>query len=108
MSDIKPGFYFIEMSGGDWTIAEWINGEWFVPATECAVNIDDRYVGPRIPTPDEMEGWQAVPKEPDLAMIAALGWNGDEQLAIGHGAISEKYAEDFKLALSAAPKPEDV
>lgn len=54
------------------------------------------------------EGWQCVPIEPTLAMIAAMGWDGDEDLAIGHGSISEKYAEDFKLALSAAPAPGDT
>lgn len=51
------------------------------------------------------EGWQVVPIEPDLAMIAALGWDGDKDLALGHGAISAKMAEDFKLCLAVAPQP---
>lgn len=102
MSDIKPGFYFIEMSGGDWTVAELIGEEWFVPGTECAVDIDDSYVGPRIPTPDEMEGWQVVPKEPTGPMYAAIK-RQDHACGIDFDALLK-----WSAALRAAPKPGDV
>lgn len=49
------------------------------------------------------EGWQMVPKEPTIAMIAALGWAGDEVLAVGHGLISKGISEDYAAMLAAAP-----
>jgi hypothetical protein len=49
------------------------------------------------------DGWQLVPKEPTLAMIAALGFNGDEDATIGHAAISESVINTYKAMLDAAP-----
>lgn len=51
------------------------------------------------------EGWQLVPKEPTIKMVAALGWEGDEAMAIGHASISEEFAKNYKAILSAAPQP---
>lgn len=48
--------------------------------------------------------WQVVPTEPTLEMIAALGFDGDINLAIGHAAISVSIAEAYKQALLIAPK----
>lgn len=52
------------------------------------------------------EGWKLVPVEPTLEMIAALGWYGDEILAMGHALISSEVAISYKAMLASAPKPE--
>ncbi len=52
------------------------------------------------------EGHVVVPKEPTIEMIAALGFGGDVAMAIGHAAISETIANNYRAALSAAPAPE--
>lgn len=49
------------------------------------------------------EGYCLVPLEPTIEMIAALGWGGDEVLAVGHGAISGGIADDYRAMLEAAP-----
>lgn len=48
-------------------------------------------------------GWKLVPVEPTIEMIAALGWGGDEVLAVGHGAISGGIADEYAAMLAAAP-----
>lgn len=55
------------------------------------------------PTAQVLEGWQLVPADPTPEMIAALGFNGDVDLAIGHAAISMDVANLYRAALSAAP-----
>lgn len=51
------------------------------------------------------EGFVLVPVEPTLAMIAALGWSGDEMLAIGHAHITAEIVAAYKSML-AASQPE--
>jgi len=51
------------------------------------------------------EGWQVVPKEPTFEMIAALGWGGDETLALGHGALSNEIENAYRAMLKSAPQP---
>lgn len=46
-----------------------------------------------------------VPVEPTIAMIAALGWGGDEVLAIGHAMMSSGIADEYAAMLAAAPQP---
>ena len=52
------------------------------------------------------EGWQLVPIEPTIAMIAALGWAGDEALAMGHAMISSGIADEYAAMLAADPSLE--
>lgn len=49
--------------------------------------------------------FKLVPVEPTVEIIAALGFSGDVDLAIGHGAISEEIAKNYAAALAAAPQP---
>jgi hypothetical protein len=49
------------------------------------------------------EGWRLVPVDPTPEMIAALGFNGDVDLAIGHAAISMDVANLYRAAIAAAP-----
>lgn len=49
-------------------------------------------------------GYQLVPVEPTMAMIAALAWGGDEDLALGHAAISAEVRTDYSRMLAAAPQ----
>ena len=46
--------------------------------------------------------FQIVPTEPTIEMIAALGFDGDVDLAVGHGAVSESIADAYKKALAVA------
>lgn len=48
-------------------------------------------------------GWQAVPVEPTMKMIAALGFDGDEDLAIGHASISVGIEKAYRAMLAASP-----
>jgi hypothetical protein len=54
------------------------------------------------------DGWKLVPKEPTLAMIAALGFNGDEDATIGHAAISESVINTYKAMFAAAPSADNA
>jgi hypothetical protein len=63
------------------------------------------YIDGRTASTAAPDGWQLVPVEPTMAMIAALGYEGDEMLAIGHGLISQGIANQYKAALAAAPSP---
>lgn len=49
--------------------------------------------------------WVMVPAEPTVEMIAALGFDGDVELAVGHGAISVSLATAYSNMLDAAPQP---
>lgn len=49
------------------------------------------------------QGWKLVPIKPTIKMIAALGYAGDEVLAVGHGLISKGIADDYAAMLDAAP-----
>ncbi len=49
------------------------------------------------------EGWRLVPADPTPEMIAALGFSGDVDMAIGHAAISMDVANLYRAALAAAP-----
>lgn len=55
--------------------------------------------------PEIPEGWQLVPKDPTIEMVAALGWEGDEVLAVGHALISKGIADSYAAMLAAAPTP---
>jgi hypothetical protein len=52
------------------------------------------------------EGYVLVPVEPTIEMIAAIGWNGDVDMAIGHAKISEEVAHAYKAMLTASGKGE--
>lgn len=45
------------------------------------------------------DGYQPVPIEPTMEMIAALGFNGDVDLAIGHALISKELSDTYKNML---------
>lgn len=49
--------------------------------------------------------YRSVPIEPTIEMIAALGFDGDTELAIGHGAISVQLSAAYAAMLAAAPLP---
>jgi len=49
----------------------------------------------------EREGKVLVPVEPTIEMIAALGFDGDVALAIGHAAISAEVEQTYRAMLSA-------
>jgi len=51
------------------------------------------------------EGWKLVPVEPTIEMLAALGFDGDVELAIGHAAISKGLEDSYVAMLSAVPTP---
>jgi len=55
------------------------------------------------PQPMAPAGWQWVPKEPTIEMIAALAWGGDEILAIGQAAITDGVYDGYASMLAAAP-----
>ena len=101
MSERKAGWYWCVMDGALFPIyysgATWWKGGhklWEEP----------RIVSGRIPTPEEP--WQCVPAEPTIEMLAALGWDGDVNLAIGHGAITGELEGAYAAMLAVAPKPE--
>lgn len=48
------------------------------------------------------DGYVLVPVEPTIEMIAALGFDGDADLAIGHAAISAQCVETYRKLLAAA------
>jgi len=55
------------------------------------------------PHPVAPNGWKLVPVEPTIEMIAALGWNGDIDLAIGHAKISGEIEKIYAAMLAARP-----
>lgn len=52
-----------------------------------------------------MSEFKLVPVTPTVEMIAALGFDGDSDLAIGHGAISVGLSDAYAAMLAAAPQP---
>ncbi len=52
-------------------------------------------------------GWQWMPIVPTIEIIAAIGFDGDVELAIGHAAISDQCVETYNAMLAAAPAPGD-
>lgn len=58
-----------------------------------------------LPAAGVPDGWKLVPMEPTIEMIAALGFGGDTDLAIGHGSISFELAASYRAALSSSPPP---
>lgn len=58
-----------------------------------------------LPAAGVPEGWKLVPLEPTIEMIAALGFGGDTELAIGHGSISVELAASYRASLSISPPP---
>jgi predicted RNA-binding Zn-ribbon protein involved in translation (DUF1610 family) len=52
--------------------------------------------------------WKFVPVEPTMEMVAALGFDGDVDVTIGHGAISAEIIAAYTAMLDAAPVPPSV
>lgn len=52
-----------------------------------------------------MSEFKLVPVTPTVEMIAALGFDGDSDLSLGHGAISVGLAGAYAAMLAAAPQP---
>lgn len=50
----------------------------------------------------EREGKTLVPNEPNIKMIAILGFGGDVDLAVGHGAICKTLEDTYQAMLAAA------
>ena len=102
MSDRKEGWYWVRFCA-DWECAKWTGEGWRRGnVTSLARDSAFEEIGNRIPTPDEMEGWQVVPKEPTGPMYAALK-NQDHAGGIDFDALLK-----WSAALRAAPKPGDV
>lgn len=81
-----PASMIARNSSGDYAIVR-IQGAW------------QGYQASRFEVP---EGYCLVPVEPTIEMIAALGWGGDDVLAIGHASISEDIAKCYAEMLDAA------
>lgn len=47
--------------------------------------------------------WQSVPVNPTIEMIAALGFNGDVALAVGHANACEELTTQYRAMLACAP-----
>jgi len=47
--------------------------------------------------------WQTVPVNPTIEMIAALGFNGDVPLAVGHASACEELTAQYRAMLACAP-----
>jgi hypothetical protein len=47
--------------------------------------------------------WQSVPVNPTIEMIAALGFNGDVPLAVGHASACEELTAQYRAMLACAP-----
>lgn len=107
MSERKAGFYWVKYCG-EWAAMEWYSGrglihQWlFGPESLEDEHLDE--IGPRIPTPDEMEGWQLVPVEPTQAMLreAATSDGTEDEEEIGYAVASAAW--DYHLMLAAAPR----
>lgn len=49
------------------------------------------------------DGWAVVPVNPTWEMIVALGWGGDEDMAIGHAHITQQMQHNYAAMLRAVP-----
>lgn len=50
-----------------------------------------------------LEGWKLVPVEPTLEMVAAMAFNGDVDVALGHATICQGVEHAYAAMLAAAP-----
>lgn len=108
MSDRKEGWYWVKpnKSTDKWRPDYYKDGKWraiwSIPE-EDPIHFE---IGDRIPTPDEMEGWQVVPKEPDSNMQL----KGGCAVRIDTTDINRLWTANsaYKAMLQAAPKPGDV
>lgn len=107
MSDLKEGWYWVQITpqisadDSGWEALKYEGGLWFMAGRSDYLPEGLIFsVGERIPTPDEMEGWQVVPKEPHDDMMRAAWdlhlWDDKASLDI------------YRAMLQAAPKPGDV
>lgn len=100
MSDRKEGWYWVHKTGA-WVPAyfycnTWVIGDVTYPGDTFSIT----KVGPRIPAPDEMEGWQLVPKRANDSMKLE-GWKVKDNLG-------DSMHQAWNAMLQAAPKPGDV
>lgn len=109
MSDLKEGWYWVQITpqisadDSGWEALKYEGGLWFMAGRSDYLPEGLIFsVGDRIPTPDEMEGWQVVPKEPTGPMYAAIK-RQDHACGIDFDALLK-----WSAALRAAPKPGDV
>lgn len=114
MSNRKEGWYWVQItpriSADDdgWEAVKYEGGLWFMAGRSDYLPEGLIYsVGPRIPTPDEMEGWQVVPKKMDRGMMSAAIPN-DECSFPNYGPQEDEMQDRYGRALQAAPKPGDV
>lgn len=109
MSDRKEGWYWVKpnKSTDKWRPDYYKDGKWraiwSIPE-EDPIHFE---IGSRIPTPDEMEGWQVVPKKMDRGMMSAAIPN-DECSFPNYGPQEDEMQDRYGRALQAAPKPGDV
>lgn len=98
MSERKEGWYWVKFDSDNWDAGYWAadHALWLIqnPYGLDYKESDMREIGPRIPTPDEIEGWQLVPVEADSSMVRAGMTRG---AAFGFGA-------HYAAALRAAPR----
>lgn len=60
------------------------------------------HVEQQLPSTSPSE-WQSVPVNPTIEMIAALGFNGDVVLAVGHASACEELTAQYRAMLACAP-----
>ena len=85
-----------------WNDTDGVSGQSFVVTFAHALIREAAAQAGQVAVP---EGWKLVPIEPDMKMVAALAFAGDEALAIGHALISQGVIEDYRAMLAAAPSP---
>lgn len=50
--------------------------------------------------------WKLVPVEPSIEMIAAIGFGGNVDIAIGHGSICQGVVDNYKSAIEISAVPD--
>jgi len=96
----KPFVYWALTNDPDRSGMYWHESEAIEVVSDDGGEVIPLYRTPQSSTiPD---GYEPVPIEPTMAMIAALGFNGDEDLAVGHAAISAQLVDAYKAMLEAA------
>lgn len=107
MSDLKEGWYWVQITpqisadDSGWEALKYEGGFWFMAGRADYLPEGLIFsVGPRILTPDEIEGWQVVPKilTSEMAEYARENHEGDHYLPYSI----------WNSFLDAAPKPGDV
>lgn len=99
MSERKAGWYWVKVDG-DWECAQYDCGDWHITRANHEWpedNLDE--VGPRIPTPDEADGWQLVPARAPTIDMTEAGMN-----EVMRGQDYERAQRCWKAMLAAAPK----